>query len=310
MAKDPRDVMAEKLVEMMTEQGEGFWSRPWSVIRQRNAATGRPYQGINALYLAALCAFKGFAQGLWVTWKEMQALGGHPLNDQWEAWTEVIWIRPDAFQPKDDEGKPVVDVNGDPVVKRYWKRGLHRVWNVAQTTVEPKRFAKYVVENKNVPDAEIEAWVSAVMAGGGCPAKVMQSNEAAYVPFLDTITMPALSQFVDRDAYYSTLFHEMGHSTGSKKRLARGLDTRFGSPTYAEEELVAEFTSAFLVGEFGLTGHPRHAAYLAHWVKRCQERPRLVWDAVSAAKKAVDFLKAAAEKGEKVEPKVEKQQAA
>ena len=51
------------------------------------------------------------------------------------------------------------------------------------------------------------------------------------------------------EAYYSVLFHELGHWSGAEARLNRQLGYSFGSPEYALEELVAELTSAFLCAE-------------------------------------------------------------
>ncbi|NTV47214.1 MAG: hypothetical protein HGB11_11990 [Chlorobiales bacterium] len=48
---------------------------------------------------------------------------------------------------------------------------------------------------------------------------------------------------------YSTLFHELAHSTGHQSRLLREGITRnwgFGSHEYSEEELVAEMSASFL----------------------------------------------------------------
>ena len=58
------------------------------------------------------------------------------------------------------------------------------------------------------------------------------------------------------EEYYSTLFHEMVHSTGHKSRLARPGVTRnaisFGDEVYSKEELVAEMGAAMLCGVAGI----------------------------------------------------------
>jgi hypothetical protein len=71
---------------------------------------------------------------------------------------------------------------------------------------------------------------------------------------LDLVTMPPLSLFSDPTAYYSTLFHELTHSTGHADRLNRSGITdpiQFGSHRYSAEELVAEFGAAMLCGAAG-----------------------------------------------------------
>jgi len=41
-------------------------------------------------------------------------------------------------------------------------------------------------------------------------------------------------------------YHELSHWTGHASRLGRDLKNRFGTATYAAEELVAELSSAML----------------------------------------------------------------
>ena len=60
------------------------------------------------------------------------------------------------------------------------------------------------------------------------------------------IQMPYLSDFDTVQDYYRTLFHEYAHSTGSPDRLNRTLGTKFGSKTYAFEELIAEMARRVL----------------------------------------------------------------
>jgi len=63
--------------------------------------------------------------------------------------------------------------------------------------------------------------------------------------------MPSRTAFESQAEYYSTLFHELTHSTGHAKRLAReGFDRPqlFGSESYSREELIAEMGSAMLCG--------------------------------------------------------------
>jgi antirestriction protein ArdC len=56
------------------------------------------------------------------------------------------------------------------------------------------------------------------------------------------VNVPDIGAFENPEHYYSVIFHELTHSTGHSKRLAR--DTlsqavRFGDTSYAKEELVA-----------------------------------------------------------------------
>src|SRR4051812_14335681 len=79
-------------------------------------------------------------------------------------------------------------------------------------------------------------------------------DRACYVPAVDCIMLPPFGAFEGPEHYYATRLHETGHWTGHPSRLNRDLSGRFGSRSYAGEELVAELTAAFLCAELGIEG--------------------------------------------------------
>lgn len=73
---------------------------------------------------------------------------------------------------------------------------------------------------------------------------------ASYNKTLDLVQMPERSCFESAEEYYSTLFHELTHSTGHSSRLNRPTLTdfeRFADGAYSREELVVELGAAFPV---------------------------------------------------------------
>ena len=86
-----------------------------------------------------------------------------------------------------------------------------------------------------------QAWV--------CKINNVEGAGAFYSPTKDEITVPLKKQFKVHDTpeevfkdgmeYYSSIAHEMAHSTGVEKRLGRDMEGHFGDPKYAKEELVA-----------------------------------------------------------------------
>ncbi|MCY4639402.1 MAG: zincin-like metallopeptidase domain-containing protein, partial [Chloroflexi bacterium] len=92
-----------------------------------------------------------------------------------------------------------------------------------------------------------------------------------------------------------TLFHELAHSTGHPRRLAReGYRTaaRFGSERYSQEELVAEFAAAFLGSEAGIDPSrvEQSAAYIASWLRVLDDDRRLVVVAAAQGQRASDHI--------------------
>lgn len=107
--------------------------------------------------------------------------------------------------------------------------------------------------------------------------------------------MPARGLFHSSEEHYSTLFHELAHSTGHAKRLHReNFDNpvSFGSESYSKEELIAEMTAAMLCGIAGIEPKTleNSAAYLKTWIARLKSDSRLLVSAASQAQKAADFI--------------------
>jgi antirestriction protein ArdC len=124
---------------------------------------------------------------------------------------------------------------------------------------------------------------------------VVQDSRAFYRPSTDTVGMPAISAFNSAEEYYSTLFHELTHSTGHSCRVGReGImeHNPFGSDDYSKEELVAEMGAAMLCGVAGIESHTinNSAAYLQTWINRLQSDSRLIVSAASQAQKAADYI--------------------
>src|SRR5208282_6708715 len=116
---------------------------------------------------------------------------------------------------------------------------------------------------------------------------------AYYRPSTDSVHMPVRSRFVDAPHYYSTLFHELVHSTGHESRLNRTFGDRFGDELYSKEELVAEMGAAFLCAIAGIaTEHTdRHTtAYIQNWIEKLEEDNRLIVHAAANAQRAVDLI--------------------
>jgi len=106
-----------------------------------------------------------------------------------------------------------------------------------------------------LPPAFLIESTELIVRGMPDPPAFEQDYRAAYIPSLDTVTMPCRTAFGSQDEYYSTLFHELSHSTGHAKRLGRyGFDKprQFGSESFSKEELIAEMSSAMPCGVAGI----------------------------------------------------------
>jgi antirestriction protein ArdC len=113
----------------------------------------------------------------------------------------------------------------------------------------------------------------------------------------DFIQVPCREQYKDIMEFYSTLFHEMIHSTGHRDRLGR-LDCSvkvagFGSEEYSKEELIAEIGSAFLMNHIGIETiktFNNSAAYIKSWLRVLKDDNRFIVSASGKAEKAMKYI--------------------
>lgn len=128
------------------------------------------------------------------------------------------------------------------------------------------------------------------------PPKIVEGGSlAAYFPPQDLVRVPKIQDFESPEAYYSTLFHELGHSTGHETRLNRpGVTGQvvFGSCDYSREELIAELTSAFVCAEVGIDNSnlENAASYIHGWLHALEGDPRAVIAASGQAQRAANYI--------------------
>jgi antirestriction protein ArdC len=117
-------------------------------------------------------------------------------------------------------------------------------------------------------------------------------NRAFYNIGADSIHLPAFDAFLSTDDYLATLAHELCHWTGAKHRLDRPQLNRFGSPAYAEEELVAEIGAAFVCSRLGIAGNHinSHAGYVDSWLQALKADKKAIFRAAAAAQRAADMV--------------------
>jgi antirestriction protein ArdC len=185
---------------------------------------------------------------------------------------------------------------------RYYK-----VFNISQCRNIPEHYIPEPSESlmEFNPKVECESIINEMID----PPMIQHKEQKAYYSVLaDLINMPKQKSFKSVDSYYSTLFHELVHFSGSEKRLGRKTlkdMAPFGSESYAMEELVAEMGSAFLCRFAGIlpTEIKNTVAYLDGWLKVFKRDKRFLITAAGQAQKAVDWIL-----GKKEDPKEEIQE--
>ena len=229
-----------------------------------------------------LLGSQGYASKYWLTFNQANKLGGHIRKGE-KSSLVTFWH---VGQEKIVRTADGTDKKQIPFLLRYYS-----VFNVCQT----EGIAEKLGLGKSAPVVpSIEACEAIVSAMPNAPA-CCQSVRAWYKPSTDTVGMPAKELFGKSEEYYSTLFHELTHSTGHASRVGReGIEqlNTFGSESYSKEELVAEMGAAMLCGITGIAPATlqNSAAYLKTWIERLKSDSRLLVSAASAAQKAADYI--------------------
>lgn len=260
------------------EAGVVPWRRPWDKGASAGPISlrgGKPYRGINVFMLELEAMTCGYADPRWGTYKAITEAGGQVRKG--EKGTRVILWKPVKKEKTEAEAG-----SGYLLLRSY------TVFNVEQADgIEPLSVteADYVD-----PDEKADAIIEGYAAPVG-PAVIVRGNQAAYSPERDMVYMPAREAFHGTGEYYTTILHELAHSTGHEKRLGRIEPALFGSDPYAKEELVAEMTAAMLSRLAGIeTTQENSAAYIGHWLGRLKDDRKLVVQAAAQAQKAADLI--------------------
>jgi len=198
-----------------------------------------------------------------------------------EKSTLVVFWKSHAIQTETDDGE--ITEKQIPLLRYYL------VFNVEQCD----GLALPKLESRHV---DVIAKAEAIVADMPNPPSISHDgvNRAHYIPAHDSIHLPARSSFDSAGELYSTLFHELSHSTGHQSRLNRQTLTEvvpFGSETYSKEELVAEFGSAFLCAHAGIeTTIDNSASYIQGWLRALKNDPKLAIIAASQGQRAASYI--------------------
>ena len=274
------ETITNQIVEAI-EAGALTFTMPWHrgrcITHPINARSQRLYRGVNIITLWATAEAKGYTSGEWATYQQWAELGAQVRKGE-KATTVFFWKKANEAEEQDAEGS-------QEQRHRFMARAYH-VFNAAQVdNYTPKQVAPILSEAER--DTQAEGFF------GRLGADIRHGGERCFYSVTeDHIQMVPFDRFKSGLSYYATLAHEVTHWTGAKHRLDRDLSGRFGSDSYAMEELVAELGAAFLSSRLGLEIEVRrdHAAYVDNWLKVLKADSRAIFTAAAKAQAAVDYI--------------------
>lgn len=262
---DGYQYITNRIIEGL-EKGIIPWRKPWKLKGPKyptNFSTTEPYHGINVMMLGLEAALGGFKTNYWIGFDQASKIGGK--------------VKKGSKHSKVLLAKPVFNEENE---LKYFYWNYLRVFNIDQVEgIE----VKDEEPNPFTPIQEAEHLLSSM---NNLPEIVYGFDRACYIPSRDIINMPDKTAFTNESEFYSTLYHELVHSTGNTKRLHReGL-------SYASEELVAELGASMLCTEAGIIQDTidNSQAYINGWVKKFKEKPKMIVQCSSKAQKAIEYL--------------------
>ena len=307
--KEVAKKVVDRIVELV-ESGEALpWVKPWN--RKPNTVTvvdgvktvtvypsawnrrGVDYKGANT-YLPS---------GEYITFAQCKAEGGSVKKGA-HGWPVVYWnfCKKTVTNPDTGEEEEVKI----PVLKYYTVfrvedcDGIKQKFSKSPRTIEIPVTHEELVEPDGSLNATAEAVIADYIGRAGNGFSVLRDeicHSAYYAPLLDYVQVPRREQFASESEFYSTLFHELGHSTGHKTRLNRfkgeAASAAFGSESYSREELVAESTAAAILNALGMeegNTFRNSVAYIKSWASHIKADPLMYVTATTRAQEAVDLI--------------------
>lgn len=280
---DIYEMITNQIVQRIEESGKLPWSQPWDITENTpiNLITKRAYSGINFWLFLSLRHERPY----YLSYKQIREIGG-TLKENAKSFHVIFW-KIFTFADQDENGNATGGIKKVPYLRYF------NVYHVDDCeNIPEKYFPAQYTEREFTP---IQSCKKVVENWGKRPIVKHGSPNACYVPSFDEVRMPYPQYFHSGEHYYSTLFHELTHSTGHAKRLDRFSKMsshKFGSKDYSFEELVAEMGASFLCGYTGIENKTidNSAAYIQNWLRSLKNDKKLLFNAASKAQKAVDLI--------------------
>lgn len=252
------------------------WQKPWVGSKPINYITRRPYSGINLLLLDG---------GEYLTFKQLEKLRQKDksirLKKGCKKHLVVYW----RIVEKEDEERTTY-----PLLRYYYLYHQSDVINLKSKLPKQKNH-----QNISLIDEAEEIINDYIKREGVNIESICGGNKACYYPGIDKIEIPDKKQFITIEKYYSTLFHEIAHSTGHATRMNRFKEGSFdfGSEVYSKEELIAEICAAMLLGNLNIqnkAAETNNISYVYGWMNAIKKDATLIISASKQAQLATEYI--------------------
>lgn len=269
--------VTDRIIKQL-EDGIIPWHKPWHGVigGAFNRVSKKPYSLLNQMLLEH--------DGEYATYKQWSELGGTVRKG--EKSEIVVFWKILNVEDKDENNKPIT--KSIPLLRYI------NVFHISQVDGVKPLDIKDLKEHE--PIEEAERIKLEYMEREHIVIEEKKTDDAFYSPARDYIQVPCKEQYDDIMEFYSTLFHEMVHSTGHSTRLKRletGKMVSFGNEDYSKEELIAEIGSSFLMNHIGVETErtfKNSVAYIQNWLQVLKNDNKFIVSASGKAEKAMKYI--------------------
>lgn len=290
---DNRREMVDQIISNIKE-GYIFPPDKWNkdMFRPQNPITDVRYRGVNKFRLAIAAAVKEYDDPRWMTYNQVKNAKGLSFKnyDRSQGVLCEKWIFEKVVKEKNEDGL----IEEKRVKLKRPMVSYFTLYNAREIDGLPP-----FTQSKLEQDQTLEICEKFIKSSE-CKISETRQGQAYYVPSSDEIVVPVRDSFRDSEAFFSTVLHEMGHSTGHPTRLNRDQSGSFGSEAYAKEELRAELSAYFTEADLGIDlgehGLHHHVMYLESWVGALENDVNELFRAISDADASTQYLMSRYEK--------------
>lgn len=269
MGMSASEVLVSKFLQDVEEKGSFSWQRPYEVMMPFNWLTMKPYRGFNRILLP---------MGEYLTKNQITQIN---KDNGWDyrfqkgiKWWCISFFKKDKRDVSPEEIVELFDelptkpgFIGRNMPWSYWmgesgkfykQRNVLQYYDVCD--IKFLRNSKGEPFPSRIANGEIEMVLreprevfDSYIDREGIMLDDTHNGVPCYIPALDAIQLNP--RMVGESEYWSTAFHEAGHSTGASMRLNRpGVagEIRKGTEDYAEEECIAEICAGLCCAECGV----------------------------------------------------------
>ena len=199
---DVYSMVTERIINQL-EKGEIPWKKPWAKCLDGtfNRVTRRPYSLLNKLLL--------LHGGEYATFKQWEQVVGRGKKGE-KSEIVVFWKMQDLAE-KNEIGE--IEIKKIPLLRYYNVFHISQVENVLPL-IKTENFGTESIE-------KAEKILYNYIEREHIALSVRESDRAFYSSLTDSITLPKITQFKHAEEFYSTAFHECGHSTLKASRCDR-----------------------------------------------------------------------------------------